>query len=158
MKTVNLEIMMKIITPCILGFLSLVSIHQSHNITRSKLIRQNVSKMQNGKAPGPDYIIGYWFKHLSFFRTDLACLYQRTFKNGEELPQRLCTAKTQLLPKNDDTKAAKNYRPISCLNLMYKLFTSCLNVFVQDHCNRNNIITHEQAGGNKKFGALPNIY
>ena len=104
--------------------------------------------MQHGTSPGPDYIIGYWFKHL----------YQRRFKNRKERPRWLCTAKIHLLPKNDYAKVAKNYGPIACLNLMYKLFTSCLNVFVQDVCNRNNIITHEKAVGNKEFGAVPNIY
>ena len=30
---------------------------------------------------------------------------------------------------------------------MYKLYTSCLNIFLQEHCIRNNTITPEQAGG-----------
>ena len=47
------------------------------------------------------------------------------------------------------TSIAKNYRPIACLNIMYKLYTSCLNNFLCDHCESNNIITPEQAGGKK---------
>ena len=30
---------------------------------------------------------------------------------------------------------------------MYKIYTSCLNIFLQDDCIRNNTITPEQAGG-----------
>ena len=30
---------------------------------------------------------------------------------------------------------------------MYKLYPSCLNIFLQEHCITNNIITPEQAGG-----------
>ena len=32
---------------------------------------------------------------------------------------------------------------------MYKLYTSCLNQLIQDHCEYNNIITDEQAAGKK---------
>ena len=56
---------------------------------------------------------------------------------------------TILLPKNPNTHQAKNYRPIACLNTTYKLFTGILNIFVEDHCTSNNIITLEQAGGKK---------
>ncbi|XP_014781021.1 uncharacterized protein LOC106876820 [Octopus bimaculoides] len=43
-----------------------------------------------------------------------------------------------------------NYRPIACLNIMYKLYTICLNQFFQDHCELNNIVTDEEAGGKKR--------
>ena len=32
---------------------------------------------------------------------------------------------------------------------MYKLYTSCLNLFIQDHCESNEIVTDEQVGGKK---------
>ena len=54
-----------------------------------------------------------------------------------------------LLAKNNNTKNAKNYRPIACLNISYKLFTGILNQFLEDHCLANNIISVEQAGGKK---------
>ena len=43
----------------------------------------------------------------------------------------------------------KNYRPIACLNIIYKLYTSCLNMFLCEHCKMNGIITPEQSGGKK---------
>ena len=33
------------------------------------------------------------------------------------------------------------------MNIFYKLCTSCLNIFLQNHCEINGIITSEQAGG-----------
>ena len=42
-------------------------------------------------------------------------------------------------------------RPIACLNIVYKLYTSCLNIFLQNHCEVNEIITSEQAGGKRSL-------
>ena len=64
-----------------------------------------------------------------------------------DFPDWLSLAKTTLTPKNQNTCIAKNYRPIACLNIMYKLYTSRLNIFLQEHCIRNNTITLEQADG-----------
>ena len=86
--------------------------------------------MSLNKSPGKDLIIAFWFKKLHFYR------------------YRLTEAKTTLIAKNGHTKNAKNYRPIACLNLTYKIYTSCLNIFLTDHCNQNNI-TLEQAAGKK---------
>ena len=61
----------------------------------------------------------------------------------------LTLARTILLRKSQDTKNAKNYRSIACLSIVYKLYTSCLNIFLQNHCEVNNIITSEQAGGKR---------
>ena len=122
---------------------------KEYNITID-IMSHTISKLQNSKAPGSYLIVGYWYKHLTFYRENLAKLYQKSLKNVEGLPHWLCLAKTHLLPKSKETHLAKNYRPIACLNLMYKLFTSCLNVFIQDHCERNSIVTTEQAGGKQK--------
>ena len=67
----------------------------------------------------------------------------------------MAKAKTILLPKNDQTNWAKNYRPIALQNIMLKLYTGCINQFLQDHYQRSNIITVEQAGGKKEvWGCL----
>ena len=85
-------------------------------------------------------------------------LYERTFKGELQLPPWLTRASTTLLPKNNETKIAKNYRPIACQNLMYKLYTGCINTFLQDHCEDNGIVTTEQAGGKKEvWGCLEQL-
>ena len=41
---------------------------------------------------------------------------------------------------------------------MYKLYTGCINLFLQDHCETNKIITTEQAGGEKEvWGCLEQL-
>ena len=76
-------------------------------------------------------------------------MFQQTLQGDTKLPKWLSLALTSLLPKNNETHIPKNYRPIACLNIMYKLFTSCLNLFLTDHVQSNNIITPEQAGGKR---------
>ena len=38
---------------------------------------------------------------------------------------------------------------------MVKLYTGCMNQFLQDHCQRSNIITTEQVGGKKEVWGCP---
>ena len=94
--------------------------------------------MKNNGTPGNDKINAFYIKTLS-----------RTHPHLISFPQWLVRGKTILLPKNNDTKLPKNYRPIACLNITYKIFNGMLNQFLVDHCTANNIITTEQVGGKK---------
>ena len=76
-------------------------------------------------------------------------LFDKVFKHELDIPEWLIVSKTTLLPKNKNTHMEKNYRPIACLNTMYKLYTGMLNLFMEDHCITNEVITIEQAGGKK---------
>ena len=88
-----------------------------------------INKLKPNKTPGRDMITGYWYKQLNFYRSDLTSLYHSTLVGDQVLPTWLLAAKTTLLPKNADTHIAKNHRPIALLNLVYKIYTSCINVF-----------------------------
>ena len=100
-----------------------------------------VSKLFLGKSPGRDLIKGCWYKRLSLYKKLLLKLFQETYEGMLNWLNRLTLARTTLLPKNQDTKNAKNYRPIVCLNMVYKLYTICLNIFLQNQCEVNRIIT-----------------
>jgi hypothetical protein len=108
-----------------------------------------IQKIQPNKAPGNDSITGYWYKHLTSYRHHLARIYNHKIHSDSPLPTWLSAAHTVLLPKTKDTHIAKNYRPIACLNIMYKLYTSCINHCLMDHAHKNDILAPEQAAGNK---------
>ena len=114
--------------------------------------------MSRNKSPGKDLIITFWFKKLHFYRDRSTELYQNTYDGKESLPTRLTEARTTLIAKSEHTKNAKNYRRIACLDLSYKIYTSCLNIFLTDHCSQNNIITSEQAASKKEYGVALNRY
>ena len=106
-----------------------------------------LNKMKNNGAPGNDLIRCFWIKKLTSTHSALVNEFRKIYERGDILPQWLVIGRTILLPKNEQTKNAKNYRPIACQNITYKLFTGILNLFMVDHCTTNNIITAEQAGG-----------
>ena len=70
-------------------------------------------------------------------------------KNELEVPLWLSATRTTLLPKNSGTDRPENYRPIALQNSMYKVYTSILNHFLQDHCQVNNILGIEQVAAKK---------
>ena len=95
---------------------------KNYRITNS-IVLKVVKKLQLKKAPGPDMIGGFWYKKLSSYIPYLSILFNQSLENNLELPQWLAKARTVLTPKNNDTANPKNYRPIACLNIMYKVYT-----------------------------------
>ena len=106
-----------------------------------------IAKMPNNRSPGYDLITGYWIKSLSALHRPLLAQLSSLKAGTTDMPTWLATGRTTLVPKNSDTHATNNYRPIACQNTTYKLYTSILNHFIEDHCTRNNILYPEQAGG-----------
>ena len=53
-----------------------------------------------------------------------------------------------VLIQRDERKgnAAGNYRPIACLNLLWKLLTGFINEKVYDHLNQHKLLLEEQKG------------
>ena len=121
-------------------------ISKSYEVNTERF-QSTLKKMTNCKAPGIDLIIVYWWKKLHSLHRPLVSLFAKIFSNELEIPQWLTLVRTILQPKNKDTHETKNYRPIACENTMFKLYTGILASFVNEHCNENNVITKEQAGG-----------
>ena len=84
-------------------------------------LKEILTGMKNNGAPGPDKINAYTIKKLSNTHPFLVNAFVHSFENNKLLPDWLVKGKTILLPKNQETGIAKNYRPIACLNITYKL-------------------------------------
>ena len=58
----------------------------------------------------------------------------------------LTEGRTVLLPKTEDSSNERNYRPITCLNTCYKIFTGMIGNFMKEYAERNKIWDRRQLG------------
>jgi hypothetical protein len=58
----------------------------------------------------------------------------------------LTTGITYLLPKAGDSKAVRNYRPITCLTTMYKTLTGPIARRISTHLEEQDILPVERKG------------
>ena len=92
--------------------------------TRS--LKKILGRMPNWKSPGPDLVQGFWLKNFSSLHERVRLQLKECLDSGF-LPSWLTRARTSLLRK-DKSKGnlASNYRPITCLPLMWKLLTGVI--------------------------------
>ena len=106
-------------------------------------------KFTNWKAPGNDGIANFWIKNLTSVHDELtaaSAAYNDILKHPENAPDWLTDGLTYLLPKTEETKNPKNYRPITCLPTMYKILTSFLTERTYTFLGENELLPTEQKG------------
>ena len=95
-------------------------------------IKRVLKKMKNNKSPGPDTIPIEFFKWLNddalFF---IAELLNQCWKN-DILPTELEEANVVTLYKKGNVEDPANYRPISLLNSLYKIYASIIQTRLAD--------------------------
>ena len=69
--------------------------------------------MKNNGAPGNDRIRCYWIKKLTSTHAYILTKFNNIDEDKMLFPDWLATSRTILLPKNDLSYEAKNYRPIA---------------------------------------------
>lgn len=119
-------------------------------MTKPKITEEDLlnclKRTPNWKAAGPDKIQGFWLKQFTSLHSKLAKLFDRTLTDPKLFPTYLTTGVTYLLPKKGDLEDPKNYRPITCLPTLYKLYTSLLHSKIYKHLEKNCIMNIEQKG------------
>ena len=85
-----------------------------------------LSAMKNNKSPGLDGLTTEFFR---VFWDDLGAIILKLaceVSNTEQLPQSMRTGLITLIPKKGDLRKLTNWRPISLLNIDYKIITKTL--------------------------------
>lgn len=108
-----------------------------------------LKQTSNWKSPGVDQLHNFWLKKMTVLHADLADTLNQGFLDAGSLPDWFTEGITSLLPKNDDTRNPKNYRPITCLSTSYKLLTSIINSRVYHHLIQFDLLPLEQKGCRK---------
>lgn len=112
---------------------------------RENDIKSSISKKRNWSSPGVDKITNYWMKKITAAHEGLAVAVTEIINNEQSLPQWLCEEKCIMIPKTKNPKA-KDHRPITLLNTMYKLITSVIDGRLKKHQEQCNYMQIDQRG------------
>ena len=113
-----------------------------------EMVKMQCRKMPNWKAPGKNGVQGYWLKNLITSMHPRIAVQQNRILDGERSSPDWITFGKTVMCQKDPAKgsAADNYRPISCLLLMWNIMTGILAKKMYGHLERENVLTSEQKG------------
>ena len=122
-------------------------------------ITEAIKKLKNNKSPGRDLILNERLKSTSdTLLTVLKNLFNLVFETGI-IPEIWTTGIIKPLYKNKGSPTdPSNYRPVTLLSCVGKLFTAVINTRLQNCITDKNIIKDCQAGFRKGFSTIDNIF
>ena len=98
-----------------------------------KIVRKQIRKMPNWKSPGLDGVQGYWIKNLSNLHSSISLKLDKCLQENNLLKS-MVTGKTLLCVKEIQKRnLLSNFRPITCLPLIWKLLTGILAEELHEH-------------------------
>ena len=93
----------------------------------------------------------------NLFVSTLTTIFNWCLRNGY-FPKQFKTAKViPILKKGKDKKSAKNYRPISMLNGLDKIFEKIILNGLNEYTEENNILSKEQFGFRKDHSTIHQV-
>ncbi|XP_063595812.1 uncharacterized protein LOC134772704 [Penaeus indicus] len=115
-----------------------------------EMVKTQSRKIPNWKAPGRDGVQGYWIKQLSSLHERIANQLNEIISGANRLPEWMVYGRTVLCQKDPAKgRAVDNFRPISCLPLMWKLLTGMIAEEMYGFLEREKILPDEQKGCRK---------
>ncbi|KAF2894945.1 hypothetical protein ILUMI_11231 [Ignelater luminosus] len=110
-------------------------------------IRRAIDKIENDKTPGEDKITGEMLKGGKEEITKLIQILFNEIMKNEQVPEQWTKTIIILLHKKEDTERIENYRPISLMTNMYKIFAHTIHSRIRPTLERSQ--PYEQAGFRK---------
>ena len=108
-----------------------------------------LAKTPNWKSPGPDLVQGYWLKNFSSLHGRIAQQLNDCLRQGN-VPSWMTQGRTVLIRKDSNKgNIPSNYRPITCLPICWKLFTSIIADSLYTFFDDNKLLPEEQKGCRK---------
>ena len=112
------------------------------------ILKEQLMRIPNWKAQGPDGLQGFWIKNLFGIHSRLAEKLNEDIRTGV-VPTCMTTGRTILCIKDISRgNAAGNYRPMSCLPVMWKVLTGIAEIYA--YMENRDLFAVEQMGCKKK--------
>ena len=109
-------------------------------------IQKVINSLKNNKACGIDNIIGEIFKNCyDLIQPFILKLFNILFKNGI-YPESWCTGIISPIYKKGDVDDVKNYRGITLINVIAKIYSHVINNRLLEWSCHNDKIIHNQFG------------
>ena len=138
----NMQPWMKKIKSQIEGMVRIV---KEIDITEEKL-KKIIKKRKNWSAPGADGIQNYWWKNFNVTWKPVINVFKKMIDNPTSIREWFTIGMTILLPKTKDLEQVAEYRPITCLNTIYKIFTGLIANHMKEHAIDNDLWDRCQLG------------
>ena len=102
-------------------------------------LRKILGRMLNWNSPGPDLVQGFWSKNFSSFHEKVGLQLKECLDSGF-VTSWLTRGRTSLFQKDKSKgNVANNYRPITCLPLMWKLLTGVIADQIYAHLDEEKL-------------------
>ena len=103
-------------------------------------------RIPNWKSPGLDLVQRFWLKNFGSLHERVRLQLKECLGKGF-VPSWLTRGRTSLLQKDKSkSNIASNYRPITCLPLMWKLLTYAIADQIYAHLDQEKLLPEEQKG------------
>ena len=120
---------------------------------------ETIEFLKIGKASGPDGIRNEFLKHLPSDLVDFICSFFNKILDSGLIPKEWTLGMIMPLFKNKGSNTdPSNYRGITLLSCMGKLFTAILNRRIALFMNANNLLGMEQAGFRAGHSTMDHVF
>ena len=122
-------------------------------------ICKHIKKLKNNKTPGIDNILNEFIKNCpKELHPAIVKLFNIILESGK-VPSEWTVGIIKALYKNKgDMEDANNYRGITLLSCLGKLFTSIINARLYEYVTKENLLGNEQVGFRPKHSTLDHIF
>lgn len=137
-----------------------IMFEELNNIITTHEIKKCCKKLNNGKSGGPDNFLNEFFKYgceIDMVATALCTLFNKLFDSGY-FPETWSEGYVVPLHKKGDINNTNNYRGITLLSTLGKLFTKVLNDRLTIWAETYNVYIEAQAGFRQNMGTTDNIF
>lgn len=118
-----------------------------------------IRKLKNSKSPGFDGILN---EYLKLTKEHMLPIYVSLFNlilNTGHIPEQWMKGKIKPIYKNNgDSSDPNNYRPITILSCLGKLFTALLSERLNAFLDESGILCENQAGFRKRYSTSDHIF